>query len=208
MNHVYWTWIVVVGFVNGPSDVLKPSCSAAGAGGPKWRASYGFQTSKYKERSGNSQGCYVFRIEFVALFGNDRERMEAGIWIWWSWLLYHAVLSYVSFLFELLVFSRMCRVCVSVDFPRHPQLDDCNVTNILEAAFSYFSRRYKIKNSQTLGNCFERVFCCQSRSFQQTTASLAKLFGYSASIQQIALWLFTVTRFHRDVVRPQLGPKW
>lgn len=47
---------------------------------------------------------------------------------------------------------------ISVDFLRHPQLDDCSVTNILETPFSYFSRRYKIKISLTLGYCFERVF--------------------------------------------------
>ena len=48
---------------------------------------------------------------------------------------------------------------------------------------------------QNIRLLLRRCFCCQSRSLQQTTASLAKLFGYSASIQQIALWRFTVTRF-------------
>lgn len=50
---------------------------------------------------------------------------------------------------------------------RRPQLDDCSVTNMLEAAFDYFSRRYIInillktmedeRLKQSI-NCFERAF--------------------------------------------------
>ena len=153
MNHVYWTWIVVVGFESGPSDVVKPSCSAAGAGSPKWRASYGFQTSKYKERSGNSQGlscvpywvrCFVWNMDLMIMAA-----VSCGV---------------VLCLFSIWTVSVLNDVSCLL---RRPQLDDCSVTNMLEAAFDYFSRRYIInillktmedeRLKQSI-NCFERAF--------------------------------------------------